>query len=274
MKVKILYKNEKWFTVAITGMPRAILQELSRHRVDISPSVKSSRYTLKEIKGLSSELLSDESDTYGKYIYMTGDKTIDMLAHRNLATVALALEQGYSNDMVKTLLPEGYLCDGTYTMTTKAWNRLYKLRSGKEVYQPFRDLVEMLKLALSEYPISDKLYTPLEVCSYAVRTCWDSHKHSDNGGDKDKALIKRVGVKFKHASTLEHLRFNMELVRYWIMCINDDTELGRFVEGNNDDNIVSLNMRTVVEAYNKFDYYREDIIDSIPSEYVYLLEEK
>jgi len=50
--------------------------------------------------------------------------------------------------------------------------------------------------------------TPLEVCSHAVRTCWNSFDKSDNGGEKDRALIDRVGNKFKHASTLEHLSYN------------------------------------------------------------------
>jgi len=48
-------------------------------------------------------------------------------------------------------------------------------------------------------------YTPLEVCAYAIRTCWQSFDKSDNGGERDKALIDRVGNKYKHASTLEHL---------------------------------------------------------------------
>ena len=48
-------------------------------------------------------------------------------------------------------------------------------------------------------------HTPLEVCAYAIRTCWQSFEKSDNGGEKDRALIDRVGNKYKHASTLEHL---------------------------------------------------------------------
>ena len=53
-----------------------------------------------------------------------------------------------------------------------------------------------------------KHYTPLEVCSNAIRTCWQSFDKSDNGGEKDKELIDRVGNKFKHASTLEHLVYS------------------------------------------------------------------
>lgn len=51
-------------------------------------------------------------------------------------------------------------------------------------------------------------FTPLWVCSNAIRTCWQSFDKGDNGGDKDKELIDRVGNKFKHASTLEHLHYN------------------------------------------------------------------
>ena len=50
-------------------------------------------------------------------------------------------------------------------------------------------------------------YTPLEVCAHAIRTCWQSFDKSDEGGEKDKALIDRVGNKYKHASTMEHLLY-------------------------------------------------------------------
>ena len=51
-------------------------------------------------------------------------------------------------------------------------------------------------------------FTPLNVCSHAIRTCWQSFEKGDNGGEKDVELIERVGNKFKHASTLEHLYYN------------------------------------------------------------------
>lgn len=51
-------------------------------------------------------------------------------------------------------------------------------------------------------------YTPIQICSNAIRTCWQSFDNSDDGGAKDKELIDRVGNKFKHSSTLEHLTYN------------------------------------------------------------------
>ncbi|NDJ27126.1 FAD-dependent thymidylate synthase [Campylobacter sp. MIT 12-8780] len=50
-------------------------------------------------------------------------------------------------------------------------------------------------------------YTALEICSHAIRTCWQSFEKGDKGGKIDKELIDRVGNKFKHASTLEHLNY-------------------------------------------------------------------
>jgi thymidylate synthase (FAD) len=50
-------------------------------------------------------------------------------------------------------------------------------------------------------------HSSLTVCATAIRTCWASHDKSDNGGEKDRDLIDRVGNKFKHASTLEHLTY-------------------------------------------------------------------
>lgn len=51
-------------------------------------------------------------------------------------------------------------------------------------------------------------HTELKVCSHAIRTCWQSFERSDDGGQKDKELILRVGNKNKHASTLEHLVYS------------------------------------------------------------------
>lgn len=49
--------------------------------------------------------------------------------------------------------------------------------------------------------------TPLKICSHAIRTCWNSFDKGDNGGNKDIELIDRVGNKYKHSSTLEHINF-------------------------------------------------------------------
>ena len=49
--------------------------------------------------------------------------------------------------------------------------------------------------------------TDLRICATAIRTCYQSFHLSDDGGEKDKALINKVGNINKHASTLEHLGY-------------------------------------------------------------------
>jgi thymidylate synthase (FAD) len=59
-------------------------------------------------------------------------------------------------------------------------------------------------------------HSRLDICAHAIRTCWQSFSKSDTDketlgrivcGEKDRELIDRVGNKFKHASTLEHLSY-------------------------------------------------------------------
>ena len=64
-------------------------------------------------------------------------------------------------------------------------------------------------------------YTPLWICSNAIRTCWQSFDKGDNGGEIDLALIDRVGNKLKHASTLEHLFYNFYIKGISRACLQE-----------------------------------------------------
>lgn len=64
-------------------------------------------------------------------------------------------------------------------------------------------------------------YTDLNICSHAIRTCWQSFEKGDNGGEKDKELIDRVGNKFKHASTLEHLHYTFYIQGISRACLQE-----------------------------------------------------
>ena len=64
-------------------------------------------------------------------------------------------------------------------------------------------------------------YTPLWVCSNAIRTCYQSFEKSDNGGEKDKELIERVGNKNRHSSTLEHLFYNFYISGISRACLQE-----------------------------------------------------
>ncbi|AWK62641.1 FAD-dependent thymidylate synthase [Helicobacter cinaedi PAGU611] len=64
-------------------------------------------------------------------------------------------------------------------------------------------------------------HTPLHICSNAIRTCWQSFDKGDCGGEKDIELIDRVGNKFKHASTLEHLTYNFYIKGISRACLQE-----------------------------------------------------
>lgn len=64
-------------------------------------------------------------------------------------------------------------------------------------------------------------YTDLKTCAHAIRTCWQSFEKGDEGGEKDKELIHRVGNKLKHASTLEHLYYTFYIQGISRACLQE-----------------------------------------------------
>lgn len=69
---------------------------------------------------------------------------------------------------------------------------------------------ELLNLirALNIPSVSLLDYSSLSVCINAIRVCYDSFDKGDNGGEKDLALIQKVGNVYKHSSVLEHLVYS------------------------------------------------------------------
>ena len=63
-------------------------------------------------------------------------------------------------------------------------------------------------------------YTPLHVCSHAIRTCWNSHSKSDKG-KLDENLIYRVGNINKHKSVLEHLFYSFDIKGISRACLQE-----------------------------------------------------
>jgi len=106
-------------------------------------------------------------------------------------------------------------------------------------------------------------HTPLEVCTHAIRTCWQSFDKSDSGGEKDKELIDRVGNKFKHASTLEHLIYTFyiqgisravlqELARHRIASLSVKSTRYTLKELKNEDTFLSREKRSNEEVGDFF----------------------
>lgn len=142
----------------IEGISRALLQELARHRM-ASLSVKSTRYTLKELK---------EEDPFGindreraeKYLVMSGVDIVDEMSIRALENLRLVLVEGISNDRAKYCLPESYKTELTWTINARSLQNFISLRSDKSALWEIQDLAHALFEELPEehrYLFSDSI---------------------------------------------------------------------------------------------------------------------
>ncbi len=126
------------YTFYIRGISRALLQELARHRM-ASLSVKSTRYTLKELKNA---LPFDEEDFEGasRFIVLTGDERVDRASIKALNNLQAILKEGISNDIAKYCLPECYKTELTWTINARSLQNFLALRSSKSALWEIREL--------------------------------------------------------------------------------------------------------------------------------------
>ncbi|MCK5853773.1 MAG: FAD-dependent thymidylate synthase [Sulfurovaceae bacterium] len=130
------------YTFFISGISRALLQELARHRI-ASLSVKSTRYTLKELK--NSEAFKEEDYISAKkFIVLTHNKLIDTASIKALNNLQEILKTGASNDVAKYCLPESYKTELTWTVNARSLQNFIKLRSNKSALWEIQDLAKKL----------------------------------------------------------------------------------------------------------------------------------
>ncbi|BCD61136.1 MULTISPECIES: FAD-dependent thymidylate synthase [unclassified Nitratiruptor] len=134
------------YTFYIQGISRALLQELARHRM-ASLSVKSTRYTLKELKNAEP---FDEKDFEGasKYIVLTGNELVDTMSIKALNNLQKVLKEGISNDIAKYCLPECYKTELTWTINARSLQNFLNLRSSKSALWEIRNLAKAIFEAL------------------------------------------------------------------------------------------------------------------------------
>lgn len=130
------------YNFKISGISRALLQELARHRV-ASLSVKSTRYTLRELKNVNADDLKE-------YLVQISD-SIDEYNKFRLATIqALINEQNLSNDELKYLLPEAFKTELMLTINARSLRNLLELRLSSKALKEFRELAKGLYSQLPE----------------------------------------------------------------------------------------------------------------------------
>lgn len=141
------------YTFYISGVSRALLQELARHRM-ASPSVKSTRYTLKELKDEAPFKFIDGALTIkkraAKYLVFTDNRDIDTYSVLALENVRKLLVSGYANDFVKYALPESYKTELTWTINARSLQNFLALRSSKAALWEIQDLAKAVYEALPE----------------------------------------------------------------------------------------------------------------------------
>lgn len=134
-----------WFD--IDGISRACLQELARHRT-ARMTVKSSRYTLKELKdncsfyntapmGFDWEWRWDEVE---KFCVLTGHTDVDVSIARALSALQNTLEDGISNDIAKYCLPEAFKTRLQWQIDMRNYQSFLELRLDKSALWEIREL--------------------------------------------------------------------------------------------------------------------------------------
>ena len=136
------------YTFYIQGISRALLQELARHRM-ASLSVKSTRYTLKELKNLE-PFAPDDFEGAGRFLVLTGNEAVDRASIAALNNLQTILKNGVSNDIAKYCLPESYKTELTWTINARSLQNFLELRSSKSALWEIRDLSRALFLTLPE----------------------------------------------------------------------------------------------------------------------------
>ncbi|MEA2029830.1 MAG: FAD-dependent thymidylate synthase [Campylobacterota bacterium] len=130
----------------IKGISRALLQELARHRV-ASLSVKSTRYTLKELKSIE-PFREDDFEGASRFLVLTGVESVDQASIKALNNLQAILKSGVSNDRAKYCLPESYKSELTWSINARSLQNFISLRSDKAALWEIQELARATYVAL------------------------------------------------------------------------------------------------------------------------------
>lgn len=149
------------YVFKLDRVPRFVLQELVRHRL-CSYSVRSSRYTLKELRNEKS-FITDNIDynnevfviydwnLIGKYIAISNNYEIATLEAEQLEVLRQAISDNLDNiDEIKHLLPESYLCDIVWTINVRSLRNFLQLRLSKSAHFKIQELAKLVYETIPE----------------------------------------------------------------------------------------------------------------------------
>ncbi|EKG8178786.1 FAD-dependent thymidylate synthase, partial [Campylobacter upsaliensis] len=132
----------------IQEISRACLQELARHR-HASFSVKSTRYTLKELRN-EAKFRENDFENAGRYLVFCGNEAVDNASIKALENLRELLQTSISLDLAKYCLPESYKTELTFSINARSLQNFLSLRSSKSALWEIRALARALFEALPE----------------------------------------------------------------------------------------------------------------------------
>ena len=131
------------YSFDIDGISRAVLQELARHRI-ASYTVKSTRYTLQELKNEESFSVEDGKERASKYVVLNGNILIDHSIISALEMLRYLLSAGTPNDVAKYALPEAYKTNLVMTINARSLQNFLELRTSKHALKEIQDLARAM----------------------------------------------------------------------------------------------------------------------------------
>lgn len=140
------------YCLDIAGISRACLIELSRHRL-ASYTVKSSRYTLQELKKeqpFDIVRIANDGVKASKYIVLTGDEDVDNMSILALENVRRMVQEGKPNDIAKYCMPECFKTSLVMTINARSLQNFLELRSSKHALWEIQLLAKAMYEAIPD----------------------------------------------------------------------------------------------------------------------------
>ena len=133
-----------YYNFDIDGISRACLQEVARHRI-ASYTVKSSRYTLSELKKEDVFTVNDE-DTIraSKYVVLTDNYMVNCSIILALDELREGISKGIPNDIAKYCMPEAYKTSLVMSINARSLQNFLELRSSKHALKEIQGLAKAL----------------------------------------------------------------------------------------------------------------------------------
>ena len=141
-----------YYNFDIDGISRAVLQELARHRI-ASYTVKSSRYTLQELKKEKPfDVCNPDIDWVraSQFIVFTKNDYVDYVSIKALEELRVLLDMNIPNDVAKYCMPEAYKTSLVMSINARSLQNFLELRTSKHALKEIQELARALFEAIPE----------------------------------------------------------------------------------------------------------------------------